>query len=63
MCELFILGNVNDIENDKANKIITIILDDNINNITSLNEFKKHMYEFSPAFYEIIVKNKGGTDE
>ncbi len=57
MCELFILGNVVDIENDKANKIISIILEDNINSITSLNEFKEHINEFSPAFYEIVIKN------
>lgn len=57
MCELFILGNVIDIENDKANKTISIILEDNVNNITSLNEFKDHINEFAPAFYEIEVKN------
>lgn len=57
MCELFILGNVVDVENDKANKIISIILEDNINSITSLNEFKEHINEFSPAFYEIVIKN------
>ena len=57
MCKLFILGNVVDIENDKANKIISIILEDNINSITSLNEFKEHINEFSPAFYEIVIKN------
>lgn len=57
MCELFILGNVVDIENNKANKIISIILEDNINSITSLNEFKEHINEFSPAFYEIVIKN------
>lgn len=57
MCELFILGNVIDIENDKANKTISIILEDNANNITSLNEFKEHINEFAPAFYEIEVKN------
>ena len=37
MCELFILGNVVDIENDKTNKTISIILEDNVNSITSLN--------------------------
>ena len=50
MCELFILGNVVDVENDKANKIISIILEDNINSITSLNEFKEHINEFSLLF-------------
>lgn len=57
MCELFILGNVVDIENDKANKIILITLEDNVNNITSLNDFKEHINEFAPAFYEIEIKN------
>ena len=57
MCELFNLGSVIDIINDKKTKTITIILEENINNITSLNEFKKHMNEFSPAFYLIEVTN------
>lgn len=57
MCELFNLGSVIDIINDKKTKTITIILEENINNITSLNEFKKHMNEFSPAFYLIEVIN------
>lgn len=58
MCELFNLGNVIDIINDKKNKRITIILKDNINNITSLQEFLKHMNELGIAFYEIVVKNE-----
>ena len=58
MCELFILGNVIDVINDKKKKSVTIILEDNINNITSLNEFKKHIDEFSPAFYLVEIKNK-----
>lgn len=57
MCELFVIGNVVDIENDKTNKTISIILEDNVNSITSLNEFKEHINEFFPAFYEIIIKN------
>lgn len=57
MCELFNLGSVIDIINDKKTKTITIILEENINNITSLNEFKKHIDEFSPAFYLIEVIN------
>ena len=57
MCELFNLGSVIDIINDKKTKTITIIIEENINNITSLNEFKKHIDEFSPAFYLIEVIN------
>ena len=57
MCELFVIGNVIYIENDKTNKTISIILEDNVNSITSLNEFKEHINEFFPAFYEIIIKN------
>lgn len=57
MCELFILGNVIDVINDKKKKTVTIILEDNINNITSLPDFLEHIKEFSPAFYEITVKN------
>ena len=58
MCELFEIGKVLDIINDKENKTITIILEDNINNITSLQEFLNHMNELGIAFYEIIVKNE-----
>lgn len=58
MCELFELGEVLDIINDKENKTITIILENNINNITSLQEFLNHMNELGIAFYEIIVKNE-----
>lgn len=57
MCELFELGEVLDIINDKENKTITIILENNINNITSLQEFLNHMNELSIAFYEVVVKN------
>ena len=58
MCELFEIGKVLDIINAKENKTITIILEDNINNITSLQEFLNHMNELGIAFYEIIVKNE-----
>lgn len=58
MCELFELGKVLDIINDKEEKSITIILEDNVNNITSLQEFLNHMNELGIAFYEIIVKNE-----
>mgnify|MGYP007056487394 CR=1 FL=1 len=57
MCELFILGNVIDVINDKKKKSVTIILEDNINNITSMTDFLNHMNEFCPAFYEVVVKN------
>ena len=57
MCELFLVGNVIDIINDKKNKSITIILEENVNNITSLEEFTNHINEFSPAFYEVIIRN------
>ena len=57
MCELFILGNVIDVINDKKKKSVTIILEDNINNITSMADFLKHMNEFCPAFYEVVTKN------
>lgn len=58
MCELFELGKVLDIVNNKKNKTITVLLEDNVNNITSLQEFLNHMNELGIAFYEIIVKNK-----
>lgn len=56
MCELFFLGEVVDIVNDKSGKTISIKLKDNINNISSIEEFKKHIEEFSPAFYELKIK-------
>lgn len=55
--QLFMLGNVIDIINDKRNKRISIILEDNINSITALDEFKKYINIFCPAWYEIIIKN------
>ena len=58
MCELFMLGNVIDIINDKTKKLINIVLENNVNNITTLNEFKKHIDEFSPAFYMTNVINE-----
>lgn len=63
MCELFMLGKVKDIINDKIEQIISIILEDNINNISTLEEFKKHMNEFSPAFYEIKIINENREEK
>ena len=57
MCELFEVGKVIDIVNDKALKTISIILEENILNISNIDKFKEHMNEFCPAWYEVIVKN------
>ena len=63
MCELFELGKVLDIINDKKNKTITIILEDNVDNITSLKEFLNHMNELGIAYYEFIVRNEEKTED
>ena len=57
MCELFEVGKVIDIVNDKTLKTISIILEENILNISNIDKFKEHMNEFCPAWYEVIVKN------
>lgn len=56
MCELFFIENIVDIINDKTKKIITLKVKDNINNLSSLKEFKEHIAEFSPAFYEFKIE-------
>ena len=57
MCELFEVGKVIDIVNDKTLKTVSIILEENILNISNIDKFKEHMNEFCPAWYEVIVKN------
>lgn len=57
MCELFEVGKVIDIVNDKTLKTVSIILEENILNISNIHKFKEHMNEFCPAWYEVIVKN------
>lgn len=57
ICQLFNLGEVIDIKNDKINHIINITLKENINNITTLKEFYIFAEEIFPAFYKTIVKN------
>ena len=43
--------------NDKTLKTVSIILEENILNISNIDKFKEHMNEFCPAWYEVIVKN------
>ncbi|WP_177161206.1 hypothetical protein [uncultured Fusobacterium sp.] len=57
ICELFEVGKVIDIVNDKSMKTITIFLEENILNISNIEIFKKHMNEFCPAWYEVLIKN------
>lgn len=57
ICELFEVGKVIDIVNDKELKTITIFLEENILNISNIEIFKKHMNEFCPAWYEVLIKN------
>lgn len=58
ICKLFEVGEIVEILNDKARKIFTIILKENIGNIATMKVFKSHLDEFSPAFYEIRVQNE-----
>lgn len=54
---LFNVGEIVDINNNKQNKTLTIILKDNIGNIKGIDEYKEHLREFSPAFYTIDIIN------
>lgn len=57
MCELFMLEDVKDIINDKKKRKIMIIIKGNLNNISTLKAFEKHMKEFCPSWYEIEITN------
>lgn len=54
---LFEVGKILNIDNNKENKILTITLENNIKNIKGINEYISHLKEFSPAFYTITVTN------
>lgn len=55
--ELFEIGKILNITNDKIHKILTITLESNIKNIKGINEYICHLKEFSPAFYTITITN------
>lgn len=59
--KLFNVGKVLDVINDKTNKVIEILLEENIYNIKGFEEYKNHIREFSPAFYTIIIRNQEGV--
>lgn len=54
---LFNVGEIVDINNNKKNKTLTVTLKDNIGNIKGIDEYKEHLREFSPAFYTINIIN------
>lgn len=56
MCELFLIEKIDDIINDKSNKTIILKINSNLNNLTSLREFERHITEFSPAFYNLKIE-------
>lgn len=55
--KIFNVGKIIDIQNDKKNKVLTIVLEENIGNIKGFNEYIEHLREFSPAFYTINITN------
>lgn len=53
----FEVGEILDINNDKANKLLTIVLEENKENIKTFNLFHEFIRSVSPAFYEINIIN------
>ena len=53
----FEIGEILDINNDKANKVLTIVLEENKENIKTFNLFHEFIRSISPAFYEINIIN------
>ena len=57
ICELFKVGEVADITNDKNEQTLTIVLKNNLESISAIDEFRAHLNEFSPAWYSINITN------
>lgn len=55
--QYFEMGEIIDIVNDKANKLLTIVLEDNKENLKTFDLFHKFIRNVSPAFYEINIIN------
>ncbi|MBC2850333.1 hypothetical protein H5J22_02600 [Cetobacterium sp. 8H] len=55
--QYFQVGEILDIINDKDNKSITIVLEENKENIKTFNLFQGFVRTVSPAFYEINIIN------
>ena len=55
---LFLLGSVKEVLNDKKNYIQTIIVYDSIANDKYLEEFKKFINEIGPAYYEFEIRGE-----
>lgn len=54
---LFEVGDILEISNDKANKVLKIKLKEQLQNIKTFDYFYKFLREISPAFYEINIIN------
>lgn len=55
--QYFEVGEILDIINDKANKLLTIVLEENKENLKTFNLFHEFIRSVSPAFYEINIIN------
>ena len=55
--QCFEVGEILDIINDKANKLLTIVLEENKENLKTFNLFHEFIRSVSPAFYEINIIN------
>lgn len=55
--QYFEVGEILDIINDTANKLLTIVLKDKKENIKTYNLYQKFIRDMSPAFYEINIIN------
>lgn len=55
--QYFEVGEISDIINDKVNKSLTIILEENKENLKTFNLFYQFIRSVSPAFYEISIIN------
>ena len=55
---LFFLGDIKEVVNDKMNFRQTIIISGSISNNEYLNEFKKFVDEIGPAYYEFEIRGE-----
>ena len=55
--QYFEVGEILDVINDKANKSLTIVLEENKENLKTFNLFHEFIRSVSPAFYEINIIN------
>lgn len=55
---LFFLGNIKEVINDKKNFKQTIVINGSVSNNEYLNEFKKFVDEIGPAYYEFEIRGE-----